>query len=389
MKRILAGLNFPILLMGVFFILVILFDLSKSISFPYTNYCFILVLISSFFSSKQERLSGYLKFNILFAIWCGLSILWSVNNDDSIERATTVILLCMLNFSITLYSKYGLDGLKKLLFFYFLGATILLFWSLRSWDAYSLAALRTSERLQTDLMDGNFIGKMLSLASLICLYYIIKHPKNYILIALYIVFLYMVIVLKSKSALLGMLFGALFFLYIYFRGKRKVYHFAIITIAVVAIFYYMASSGFFGDAFVRFIRMFDLLKGDSDADMSTFERMYFVQLGWDYFVQSPIFGFGIGTCKQLTGGTYFHNNYIQLLAETGIVGFLLYYGMIAWLIKKIRPFIFSYDGALYFSIIIIMLIGDTNNATHYQKLTYIMYGLCYLFIMSKENKTIQ
>lgn len=387
MKSILKQINLPLLVMGVFIILVILFDLSQTVSVPYPNYCFILVFLVSIPNIIHLKADKYLIYNALFALWCGATLLWTINFAYSIERFQTVVSLFFLCIAIASFSKYDKKSTDILLLFFLIGGIILLFWSFFSLQAYSISVLRTSERLETGMMDENFLGKILALSSIVCLYYLVRSKKKTAFILLYLVYIYMGLVLKSKSALLAMVFGGAFYMYIYFKGANKIKYFYFIIAAIVSSFIFLSYRGFFGDAFIRITNMFDMLvSGDASADMSTFERAHLIQLGWEYFTQNPIFGFGIGTCKALTGGTYFHNNYVQLLAETGLPGFLLYYLGIGWLIKKIWPYKYTYEGALYFSFIITMLIGDTNNSTHYQKLTWIIFGLCYLWIVSKNKQ---
>ena len=55
-------------------------------------------------------------------------------------------------------------------------------------------------------------------------------------------------------------------------------------------------------------------------------RMALVDIGWDLFHQSPIIGVGINNPAVYTYSifgreiTTFHNNYIELLAGTGVIG---------------------------------------------------------------------
>ncbi|GKX31760.1 hypothetical protein SH1V18_42400 [Vallitalea longa] len=59
-------------------------------------------------------------------------------------------------------------------------------------------------------------------------------------------------------------------------------------------------------------------------------RKTMIKLGLEYFKERPIFGHGIENFRYLYGWqsgheTYSHNNYIELLVDNGLVGFLLYY----------------------------------------------------------------
>ena len=58
-------------------------------------------------------------------------------------------------------------------------------------------------------------------------------------------------------------------------------------------------------------------------------------LGRKWFLERPIFGWGLDAFTQLSPyETYSHNNFIEILVSSGIVGFLFYYGGIAFLFMK-------------------------------------------------------
>ena len=66
-------------------------------------------------------------------------------------------------------------------------------------------------------------------------------------------------------------------------------------------------------------------------------RLALVDIGWDLFYQSPITGVGVNNPSVLTyflygkENYYLHNNYIELLAGTGIIGLLAYYSMYVYI----------------------------------------------------------
>lgn len=65
--------------------------------------------------------------------------------------------------------------------------------------------------------------------------------------------------------------------------------------------------------------------GEGDGSLLT--RASFINLGMQYFRNSPVWGNGINCFKTLPGayGTYSHNNYVELLFSVGLVGTICYY----------------------------------------------------------------
>lgn len=89
----------------------------------------------------------------------------------------------------------------------------------------------------------------------------------------------------------------------------------------------------------RFWQMFSILIGDEITDTSVRYRSLLAEIGWQSFYKKPVFGWGLGASWKLSEqlvSLYFHNNIIEILACTGIVGFVIYYYPI------IRSFIKSF-----------------------------------------------
>lgn len=64
-------------------------------------------------------------------------------------------------------------------------------------------------------------------------------------------------------------------------------------------------------------------------DRSALARIEIFQIAWHQFLSSPVWGIGIGNFKMYLGASpipieYAHNLFFELLAETGLIGLLLY-----------------------------------------------------------------
>lgn len=118
---------------------------------------------------------------------------------------------------------------------------------------------------------------------------------------------------------------ALYIVYILMQRNAfdKVKNSLKLSIAVVviglAIFY------FFPDARHTFERFF----AEAGSDDFSNGRLMNYAVAMDVFMNKPIFGIGIGGFRTLTNNVYagVHNDYIQFLCETGIIGFVLFVGL--------------------------------------------------------------
>lgn len=77
---------------------------------------------------------------------------------------------------------------------------------------------------------------------------------------------------------------------------------------------------------------------------------------------------------------YLHNNYWEMLADGGIIGFIIYYWIYAFILKKMIKFRRLSDGefVICFTFLILSLILDNAAVSYLSKTTY--YKLLFIFI---------
>lgn len=142
-------------------------------------------------------------------------------------------------------------------------------------------------------------------------------------------------------------------------------------------------------------RMVQVFGGDLDAEDSANRRVEYMALGLDLFFEHPLTGIGINSFRYYTT-TYSHNNHTELLADVGLIGFLLYYlGYFLIILgyyrsrnkaSKIIPFV-----ALLFILII-----EFGFVSYYEKIILLMVMMLSAALEEKtddepgtENKTAQ
>ena len=127
------------------------------------------------------------------------------------------------------------------------------------------------------------------------------------------------------------------------------------------------------------------------------QRELYIQAGWKQFLKTPILGIGIGNTSQITmaatgHSTYLHNNFIELLASGGIIGFGIYYGIILYLIIKLIPFALKKESVSDACLIVLIVhtIADYGTVSYYTKGTYFILVLCFLqvYINYKGKKDL-
>lgn len=87
----------------------------------------------------------------------------------------------------------------------------------------------------------------------------------------------------------------------------------------------------------RFESLFDYTTGISQtSDASTMERARMRERAYELWLEAPLFGHGFDAFSQIGGwGVYSHCNYLELLCNQGIIGFLFYYAFWLYLLVQL------------------------------------------------------
>lgn len=99
--------------------------------------------------------------------------------------------------------------------------------------------------------------------------------------------------------------------------------------------------------------------GTSEGSINT--RADMINWGWKFFWEKPIFGYGIDNYKFLygfyssEGYIYSHNNVIELLVGTGLVGTILYYAAHLIVVKDLFKASKLISKSLCFCFIVIII----------------------------------
>lgn len=132
--------------------------------------------------------------------------------------------------------------------------------------------------------------------------------------------------------------------------------------------------------FRRFINLYNEIFGGSldNADSSLITRMNLRMSAIRCFTEYPLIGYGFGAFRNYAYKTigislYAHNNYLELLASTGIIGFILYYSAFIVLIRKIFSKMKNQNLLKWgLAFIIMRLLGDYGEVS-YLSLSYMFF----------------
>lgn len=218
------------------------------------------------------------------------------------------------------------EGIKKLFAgFSVLGGTIFL-------TLFLTGKLHEGWRLGTDLLgNANSFAHIVTIMMTGAMYYIFSSEKKWhrwMSVFLVALDLYMIFLSGGRKFIL---YGVVFiYVSIVMRSKRvKIRNIVIATVAIAVLLrvgyqIIMNTPALYSSIGIRLIGI-----GTTGA-MGVEDQQRLMQRGIEMFKESPLFGKGIGGFQQYSSnvyGTYVyaHSNYIELLADFGLVGFILYY----------------------------------------------------------------
>lgn len=308
------------------------------------------------------RFSRFSRYYTLFFLWCLLSVLWvygSANGNMLLIMSVAGIILFFLPYYIG--GRRDLITLSRII----TAATAILF----LYVLFTVGVKElTSKRLLVPAVNSNRFGMNLAYASVFCLYLGDRRHKWYRL-GIFPIFA-MILVSGSKAGIIT--FMAVLSLY-YVTGQ-KLNAFNMVKTVVIVLFSLCAglwilrsvpwAYDILGKRLFDFIHV--LLTGAaSQTGHSTAIREDMVQVGLEFFLKSPLWGFGLDNFRYLYGDlrgmtTYAHNTYIEVLVDLGVTGFLFYYVprflLLREVVKRLRWT--DKEMSLAFALLCGLLFGD-------------------------------
>ena len=386
------SLNNLIWFIFVFYLFTIIAFGDRADYFKYSNITFIVLIgFMALYVIKQSLVVPRALFMFLpFLIYSFLSTAWSYIPNYTIQRSVTILRLFVL---LVIMSFYLLKSKQTEQFIYgFALAGIIIIIYLFSF--YGFLGLRKmineGSRVGEGFVNSNTLAIYLSFSSIIFLY-LFLHKKKWYYIVLALGLVAIIASTGSKKGLLdlavgyGLVFG---FNQEQTKGMKKIVKWIIALSIVVIALYLLWNSPVFSTVRIRFERMIGFLSGAGEViDYSTKERQLMISIGWKQFLETPIFGIGIGASGYLTSialgtNTYLHNDYIELLATGGLFGLVLQYFPIIYIYTKNWKYRKISKASQLSSVLLTIYIVNSIAAVQYfSKLSYVIFAIglaCYL-----------
>ena len=337
---------------------------------------------------------------LLFGFYCALSALWAQNTGVCITRGIdiTEILVAMTIMYFYYQNEEGVDSLLKVVMY---GCYSVVIYALLYYDVDEVVAMLTSvSRVSNDAINANSLGMCAAYAIIINLYYIL-YDRIRIRDVLLLISVPMLIVSGSRKALF-MVVAGVFGIFVLRNWDRKKFAKSVVKVCAVVIillilFLFLAQLPAFAGIVGRMKELINILfEGDYQRGNSAWIRLEYNKLGRELFSEHPILGIGIGNANIYTqmyyGHDHFlHNNYIELLACGGLVGFILYYSIYGVILFRMIRFRKCRDKEYDICLIILalVLVLDYGMVSYFDKTTYIFLLLLWMESEHLKRKALR
>lgn len=344
--------NLSVKRIGIFFFEMYVFSsyfandtLLPSFVSSYTLYLFCGFSLLYVLLNKKFRICNTALWMVLFLFFSFISMSFSSESSDASWTFNTLI----INFVITLLlTQYNLDrddmcsiGKANML------SSALMILALIATGNISDSS--STGRLGEELVgNANAFSTSLMFAAMLAVWILVYHSddnKDKIISILCLVANYYGMFLSGGRKYIVVPIIFLYIMLIFKRDKVGRRHFIKYTVIVVAIvlavmWLIMNVPVFYEILGSRFESLLSFMNGGvQSADASTVVRNKMIEGGMREWTATPIFGHGFDSFKifnaVLTGyKVYSHNNFVEMLYNGGIVGFILYYGFYAIILIK-------------------------------------------------------
>lgn len=300
------------------------------------------------------------------------------------------------------YMKCTPDGVKNILKVYLVESFILVVFIFLNIDQFE-QGVRLGQQLGDDeetALNSNIIAINLCYA-IYCGFVIFGQGKKNMLnrlmfVASVALFLYLILLTGSRKSLLMLAIPLLVFAFLQ-KSKRKGFVVLLVASSVIVVGGYavMNIPMLYDIMGSRVEEMFNILSGNVETgdDVS---RMFLITYGIEWFKEQPLLGYGINNFRILSNNTsmfagqnfYAHNNYIELLVDVGIIGFLIYYSCLVYIWKKLKGnFSDSILNKWVASLIVVRLFLDFAMVSYYSFTSNLILCLCfYAVYVSRKSK---
>ncbi len=320
-----------------------------------------------------------------FILWSFISFAWSYQITNYQFDSMIIFLLILVTcFAVSVY----IESISQIYLYFRMLIFSAILLEIYIFKFYGMEMLDT--RFDNTVLNSNRAGIIFAITLFFCIYFYDRYRKL-IDIVLAILLGTGVLLSGSKSAILFVIFSVGIFMTLKNRENifASIRNIILVVIFLFGIFYIITRIYNFYDIIgARLIDFLGILVGRQSKSASTIIRKYFLERGIELFKERPLQGWGIYNFRYLNKyGDYAHSNLIEILADFGIVGAVLFVRIYTIVIKKMcnNKSISDRDKAFVWAYIAGMMFLNFTHVYMNELFDIIVPCLLYLFVTLNEN----
>lgn len=336
-------LDVKTILVGFYFFSTIIFSYCHALQirvFFYSSVLLSCYFLFHFYKTKEQIwfFNKYLILYYLLFLFCVISFLVGPKFGSDVQAITSFFKVVFVLFLVSNLVKDKQTFLFVLLVISF--SSLFLFYS-----NYDLILLANEEgkRLYGTFNDPNQLGYVLLVViwATVCIFFILENKWKYLILVNLLPALYMVFHTGSRKVFLALILFP--FLVFFFHGHfifkkksiNKIFYYGLFFLIIILVVCGIAVS----PHSKRFKQVGDLLQHGTNLKIN---RVLYAKAAYSMFIESPVFGKGFNQFRHKVNqyyspkDKYSHSTLLELLANSGIIGVILYFGSIFYLFYGIK-----------------------------------------------------
>ncbi len=385
-------ISFPVNDISMFIIVVVTLafhDSSMFLAISQVIGCFF-IYSSKFVSGKiSVKKIKYLYWLGLFSLFGFLSIFWASSSYNVLITVRSVLQVTMTGFAVLLYVDSD-DKCYKILDFISVGSVILILRLLIAVPSFAWG----TERVGNYIGYGNNSAALVLAYAAICTFYLFlrNHQKKNIFFT--VLFVAFSLLCGSKKALIISILGVGCLMIANSKNAFQMVKKVLVVVAISSLLFYMVMNikSLYNVLGNRIEQMLLALSGKTGGDMSTLDRMLFAKNAAQVFFQHPIIGVGLDNYRFNNYMNYYaHNNYLEIAADLGMIGFILYYWFPFHLLFESLKKIKNKQMLIVIILLAVILIMDVANVSYETDSVQLYISVVYaIFIqLSSRSKGVE
>lgn len=320
--------------------------------------------------------------------FCILSCIWSINLETTIQACKNifiVLLICSMTYTMVENMNDFRAFWKSICIAYVFDSLYVLL--MVGVDNIGTSRLG-GDYAGLEMWNANSIGAFAGFGCVMFLHGTItaNNKIEKIIQAFLAVFLLFICLnTGSRKALLVVSVTVILYFYLKDRGNKRIRNILIMLILLIVLWNIIMENDSLYDLMgARMERMLESFFGHQTSEYSMNMRTLMATQGMEYFCGRPILGYGLDCYRYLSPfGIYAHNNYIELMVGTGLIGLIIYYSIYVYAFIKGQHFVFKEhdDMAIFlFSILAIVVANHMAIVSYYDTTYNIMFLLFISYI---------